>query len=385
MEELIDEYYNNPATGLVGQDAFWKKNKESLLQHGATKKDVVRYFANKGGVGRRKQQGGRPHMLAPIYFYQADLMFYKGTVLLCCISMRSRRAYAYILPDKTGASVTDGMQQMIMDTMRVGIPATIMTDEGLEFNNENFHILCERFAIGHTKVPPKEHDRLGVVERFNKSLRDRIDLYCAGHKKGKWQDQLSEIVHGYNTTVHSVTGSAPEYTSEEVELPQKQVMHNLSIEEAIRKNYTVGTKVRRFLKPGLFQKGRAMYSYEVYTVVKHNKYTVVVKSESGDEIKTTIDKLKRVEVLAQAKEPESAPGPESGDNMFVADRILAHRITGGQVEYQVKWDGYPISSATWEPVENVRATSDQNSISPMEKEYLRSLPTELWQELKVLL
>lgn len=386
IEELIDAYYNDPATGLIGQAAFWKKNRDTLLQHGITKKEVTRYFDNKGGVEQRKPQGGRPHVLAPIYFYQADLMFYEGTILLCCISMRSRRAYVYIVPDKTGASITDAMQQLIMDTMRVGIPATIMTDEGSEFNNDTFHLLCERFAIGHAKVPPKEHDRLGAVERFNKSLRHRIDLYREGHKKSKWQDQLSEIVYGYNTTVHSVTGSAPEFTSEELELPHKQVMHNLAIEEAIRKNYKPGTKVRMYLKPGLFKKGSAMYSNEVYVVVKQNKYTVVVKSEDGgEEVKITIDKLKRIELLSKAEESVSAPGPVAGDDLYAADRILAHRIAGNRVEYKVKWDGHPISKATWEPVENVRATSDPHTISPIEKEYLRSLPTELWQELKALI
>lgn len=385
IDKLIDSYYNDPTTGLIGREAFWLKNREDLKQHGVTKKEVTRYFDNKGGGQLKKQPGGRPHVLAPIYFYQADLMFYEDTILVCCISLRSRRAYVYIVPNKTAAVVTDAMQQIFMDTMRVGTPATIMTDEGGEFDNDTFHLLCERFAMSHERVPHKFHDRLGAIEKFNQTLRHRIDLYREGHKKIEWQSQLTEIVHGYNTTVHSVTGMAPEYSSEEQELPHKYVLHNLAIEDAIRKNYKIGTKVRRYIKPGLFKKGRAMYSNEVYTVVKQNRYTVVVKGDDGDELTLTIDKLKRVELLAKEKEPENKPGPVSGTNVFVADRILSHRIIENLVEYLVKWDGYPASQATWEPVGNVRDTSEPNALSPMEKEYLRGLPIELWKELKTLI
>lgn len=41
------------------------------------------------------------------------------------------------------------------------------------------------------------------------------------------------------------------------------------------------------------------------------------------------------------------------EEIFEAEQILSKRERKGKIEYKVKWVGYPISQATWEPAENI--------------------------------
>jgi hypothetical protein len=43
------------------------------------------------------------------------------------------------------------------------------------------------------------------IERFNRTLRDRISKYLIAYKTHRWIDKIDDIVYGYNHTEHSVT------------------------------------------------------------------------------------------------------------------------------------------------------------------------------------
>ncbi len=41
------------------------------------------------------------------------------------------------------------------------------------------------------------------------------------------------------------------------------------------------------------------------------------------------------------------------ESIFAAEQILKQRVMNGKKQYLVKWVGYPIKEATWEPEENI--------------------------------
>lgn len=53
--------------------------------------------------------------------------------------------------------------------------------------------------------------------------------------------------------------------------------------------------------------------------------------------------------------------PEEREPIFVAnegaelevERIAAHRVTRGRLQYLIHWKGYPVWEATWEPERNL--------------------------------
>ena len=48
-----------------------------------------------------------------------------------------------------------------------------------------------------------------IIERFNRSLRGKIDKYMTTHKTKKYIDVLNKLVNNYNNTVNSSTGEVP--------------------------------------------------------------------------------------------------------------------------------------------------------------------------------
>lgn len=64
----------------------------------------------------------------------------------------------------------------------------------------------------------------------------------------------------------------------------------------------------------------------------------------------------------------------SMSGLYKVERIIGKKITDtGLVLYKVKWEGYPDSQSTWEPVKNLRAVQDM--IEAFEKKNEKKLAT----------
>ena len=44
----------------------------------------------------------------------------------------------------------------------------------------------------------------------------------------------------------------------------------------------------------------------------------------------------------------------SDENIYYIEKILDRRKANNRYEYKIKWEGYPMSQSTWEPVENLK-------------------------------
>ena len=49
--------------------------------------------------------------------------------------------------------------------------------------------------------------------------------------------------------------------------------------------------------------------------------------------------------------PQPPPELRDGEEIYEIESILRHRKRGRGYQYLIKWDGYPISEASWEPEE----------------------------------
>lgn len=47
------------------------------------------------------------------------------------------------------------------------------------------------------------------IERFNRTLRNRISKYLLAYNTHNWIDKLEEIIYNYNNQVHSMTKKTP--------------------------------------------------------------------------------------------------------------------------------------------------------------------------------
>jgi hypothetical protein len=92
---------------------------------------------------------------------------------------------------------------------RFGVPSELTVDNGKQFDSQDFRDFC--FSIG-TKLAfasvyhPQSN---GIVERANDKISTAIKKRLLDYKKGKWVDQLPEVVWALNTTECQATGFTP--------------------------------------------------------------------------------------------------------------------------------------------------------------------------------
>src|SRR5579872_5323803 len=155
--------------------------------------------------------------------FQADLSDMGSTAprrnggtrfLLCVIDIFSRRAWVRPLRDKTGASVRDAFEAIWTDPAMpprtptvVGMRVTLATDAGKEFLNAPLRRwLAERDI--HHYVLHGEH-KAAVVERFQRTLKERLHRLMTARGRAVYIDRLQEAVAAYNATEHGSLGIAP--------------------------------------------------------------------------------------------------------------------------------------------------------------------------------
>ena len=69
------------------------------------------------------------------------------------------------------------------------------------------------------------------------------------------------------------------------------------------------------------------------------------------------------------------------DELYNIEKIIDRRYLNGKYEYKIKWEGYPMSQCTWEPVKNLEMAmelvEEYNDNHPIKNEKSKNLLTEI--------
>jgi transposase len=87
-------------------------------------------------------------------------------------------------------------------------PVWVRTGKGKEFLNSQFQELLKREGI-EFQVCRNPDVKCSVVERVNRTLRDKLYRYFTYKNTYRFIHVLPKFVAEYNATVHSTTGMAP--------------------------------------------------------------------------------------------------------------------------------------------------------------------------------
>ena len=88
-----------------------------------------------------------------------------------------------------------------------GICKELVSDNGSQFASEEFKSYLEELGIKHTRVSPYWARANGLVENFNKSLKEAIRASRAENKN--WQNELYTFLLQYRNTPYLTTGRTP--------------------------------------------------------------------------------------------------------------------------------------------------------------------------------
>lgn len=130
-----------------------------------------------------------------------DLAFWEGKSLLTAVNINSRIGYVDLIPNKQGDTVVRALKRFV----KLHKPRIITSDNGSEFLNQQVQSYFKKSKIDHFNNEPGEHSTMGKIERFNRTIKQR--LMRSGLKLTK--KLVSDLVDNYNSTIHSAIGMTP--------------------------------------------------------------------------------------------------------------------------------------------------------------------------------
>ena len=348
METLLEKlYYNVNQEGSLGSvDALYhaakKKNKKITRKQIREWLKAQRVYSLHRPV-RKRFRRNRVVVGSIDSVWELDLIDLQSLkkynrnyrYVVTCIDVLSKQAWAVPLKDKTGPTLVKAFQQILKESRR--IPKKIHTDRGSEFINKNFKAFLKEKGIQlyHTFNDTKA----SIVERFNRTLKQRMYRYFTWKGTLRYLDVLPELLKSYNNSYHRSIQRSPTSVNKSNE---KDVWMTLYGNQVSRRPYKfkVRDQVRISKSKGLFEKGYLPnWSEEIFTISKRiprNPPVYKLKEYDGDELEGTFyeDELQGV----QTKE---------NDQVYKIEKILKTRKRGKKVEYFVKWLGYPEKYNSW--------------------------------------
>ena len=205
----LKRLYHDPKFpgSLSGLEKFYREVKNIHPQ--VKRKQIVKFLKTQKSYTLHKaikkpRKYRRTIVFRPRDLWQIDLLDIQkhahvndGFRYICVIiDCFTRFVWAKPLKFKTARAVVKALALLLL-TER---PKLIQGDEGKEFFNKDFERMIEAFGIKlyHTYTDKK----VAIVERVQRTLRNRIGRMYTARKNYIWIDKIDDIVHAYNNTYH---------------------------------------------------------------------------------------------------------------------------------------------------------------------------------------
>ncbi|KAM2806503.1 hypothetical protein COP1_047122 [Malus domestica] len=132
----------------------------------------------------------------------------KGKVRYAIIAVDYFTKWAEVKPlaTITEAKIEDFEWKNIL--CRFGIPNTIVTDNGRQFNNNKFRMFCFKFNINLCFASSAHPQSNGQLEAINKIIKRTLKTNL-DKAKGCWPEFVPQVLRSYRTSYRTSTGETP--------------------------------------------------------------------------------------------------------------------------------------------------------------------------------
>ena len=179
-------------------------------------------------------------------------------------------------------------------------------------------------------------EKSSVVERWNRTMKEKMFKYFTANNTNKYVDVLDDFVERYYEARHSSIKMTPvEASKKENEVRVFRNLYPDLTRQPMRAKFKIGDKVRILKKKGLFEKGFIPNWTEVFTVSKiqrTNPVTYKLTDLNGEEIQETFYEQEL---------------HKTSQEVFRIAKI----VKKGKTKSLVKWKSYPESFNSW--VDNI--------------------------------
>jgi hypothetical protein len=188
-------------------------------------------------------------------------------------------------------------------------------------------------SLGVELYSTENEEKSCVVERWNRTMKEKMFKYFSANSTRRYFDILNELVDRYNNTRHSSIKMTPVAASDKKN--ESIVFMNLygsDPAEQMKSKFAVGDKVRITKKKKKFEKGYTpRWTEELFTISKI-QYT--------DPITYKITDMNGEEIQGTFYEQELQ---KTSQEIFRIEKIIRKRGN----KSLVKWYGYPESFNSW--------------------------------------
>ena len=268
----MEEIYYSPSGYWHGESAVNK-----LSQKAGVSKKEAREWLSKQPIWQIYQPApqyvprAKIAEAAPNAMHQADIMYlphdkvgrktYKYA--LCVVDVASRYKECEPLIDKTAANTAAAIAK-IYERGPLTYPNLMQVDSGTEFKGE----FAELMRNNNTKlkaVPPRNHGSQGIVERFNRTLAQRLftvqyqkelkKFYTTGAENREWVEDLPTIIKELNNSHTRLIDMTPVEAMAKTTVEAKS-SKPLTADHHSEAPIATGATVRYLYRPGELYEGQ---------------------------------------------------------------------------------------------------------------------------------
>lgn len=208
--------------------------------------------------------------------------------ILNVIDTFSKYAWSEPLFRKSGSDVTSAFRTILNRSSHCGhkSPNLLHTDKGREFLNKEFRSLLQenKIKMYHTE----NEEKSAIVERFNRTLNERMKVQFEVRKSFRWIDILQPLIKDYNSSFHRTIGMRPIDVNVICESELKRRYADIDKSIQMEPRLVVGDRVRITKRKGQYaNKYGRNWTREIFTIfqVKNtNPVTYRIKDAVGEEI-----------------------------------------------------------------------------------------------------
>lgn len=253
--------------------------------------------------------------------------------ILTVIDILSRYAWTRKLHSKNGLEVSQAFKSILV---KGRVPIRLQTDQGKEFDNKYMSTLYRIYNIEHFTV--KSPFKAAIVERLNRTLKEKIYKYFTAYNTTRWIDILPSVTNQYNNRKHRTIGCSPASVNLDNYMKIWRKLYASRPQPKIRKDVQLGDRVRISRAKSIFEKGYLpKWTEEEFIIDKiSTKFSPIMFSLRDLAGNLIEGKFYRQEIQ-----------PIISSKNYLVEKIIKQKKIGRTTWYLVHWLGYPNSMDSW--------------------------------------
>ncbi|XP_033725180.1 uncharacterized protein LOC117315144 [Pecten maximus] len=310
---------------------------------------------------KRSFKRARVEVSGPYEEFQADLADVSNLskqndgirFLLVVIDVFSRFLWVEPTKTKTTKDVLNAFRKIID---RGGKPKRLYTDAGKEFTGNLMRQYCKDNDIKY--FTSRNEQKASVVERVIRTIKTMMYRYFTKYRSYAYVDKLQDFVKSYNATPHrSLNGTAPKDVNKTNEadlfaymyLRKKRSPHSKTVKKP-KFRFKIGSLVRiSHLKQPFTRAYQQQWSSEIFKVDKRFLRQGIPQYQLIDFLNEQITGTFYQSELQRVDKDENA--------LWYIEDKLKKRKKRGQIEWLVKFEGWPSKYNQWIPENDLKDVS----------------------------